>query len=120
MGGVGLMTKRFCSTWNDNNCSNNRAKMVRLDVVQEVTPTLLVGTAFVYDRRKDKKTMRVRSQLELNASESVASSLGSDGILVGAYEWRTSAHLKTRVTAQMDVRHYDSDSHHLGVSIEIN
>ncbi|GAB9470819.1 Eukaryotic porin [Globisporangium polare] len=99
---------------------NDRAKMVRLDLTQVVTPKLLVGTEFVYDRRKDKKTMRLRSKLELSARESVASSLGSDGILIGAYEWRTSEHLKTRVSAQMDVRHYDSDSHHLGVSIEIS
>lgn len=101
-------------------CSNNRAKLVRLDLTQEVTPELLAGSAFVYDRRKDKKTMRARAQYELNARESLGGSLGSDGLLVGAYEWRTSAHLKTRVTAQMDVRHFDSDSHHLGVSIEIN
>lgn len=94
--------------------------MVRLDLTQVVTPELLVGTEFVYDRRKDKKTMRLRSKLELSERESVASSLGSDGILIGAYEWRTSEHLKTRVSAQMDVRHYDSDSHHLGVSIEIS
>ncbi|KAF1323896.1 Eukaryotic porin, partial [Globisporangium splendens] len=99
---------------------NDKAKMVRLDVTQVVAPELLVGTAFVYDRRKDKKTMRLRAKYALTERETLASSLGSDGILVGAYEWRTSAHLKTRVSAQMDVRHYDSDSHHLGVSIEIS
>ncbi|RLN96961.1 hypothetical protein BBJ28_00000709 [Nothophytophthora sp. Chile5] len=99
---------------------NDGGRMVRLDVTQTVRPELLVGSEFVFDRRKDKRTLRLRGKYALSASESVASSLGSDGILIGAFEWRTSPHLKTRVAAQMDVRHYDSDSHHLGVSIEIS
>lgn len=101
-------------------CSNEKGKMVHLNLTQEVNPELLVGTEFIYDHRKDQKVMRLRSQFEVNGAEVLASSIGSDGILIGAYEWRASAHLKTRISAQMDVRHYDSDSHHLGVSIEIS
>lgn len=93
---------------------------MRLDVTQALLPELLVGSAFVFDRRKDRNTLRLRAKYAVSDKETVASSLGSDGILVGAYEWRTSAHLKTRVSAQMDMRHYDSDAHHLGVSIEIS
>lgn len=93
---------------------------MRLDVTQALLPELMVGSDFQFDRRKDKNTLRIRAKYDVSDKESIASSLGSDGILVGAYEWRTSEHLKTRVSAQMDVRHYDSDAHHLGVSIEIS
>ncbi|KAG7398812.1 hypothetical protein PHYBOEH_010444 [Phytophthora boehmeriae] len=99
---------------------NDGGRVVRLDLTQTVTPDLLVGSAFVFDRRKDKRSLRILGKYALNETESVSSSLGSDGIFVGAFEWRTSPHLKTRLSAQMDVRHYDSDSHHLGVSIEIS
>lgn len=95
-------------------------RVVRLDLTQNVLPELLVGSTFVFDRRKDKRSLRILGKYALSETENVTSSLGSDGIFIGAFEWRTSPHLKTRVSAQMDVRHYDSDSHHLGVSIEIS
>jgi hypothetical protein len=93
---------------------------VQLSVAQILSPELLVGSEFSYDARKESKTLRLRSRYELSTNETVASSLGSDGVFIGAYEWRTSKHLKTRVSAQMDIRNFDSDTHHLGVSIEIS
>ncbi|GLD96719.1 hypothetical protein PINS_up005402 [Pythium insidiosum] len=99
---------------------NDKGNKFQLSVAQQVRPDLLVGSEFLYDVRKDRKVLRLRSQYELSAHESLGSSLGSDGVLIGAYEWQTSAHLKTRVSAQVDVRNFDSDSHHLGVSIEIS
>lgn len=94
--------------------------MVRLDLTQTVSPELMVSSRFVFDRRKDKRSLRLLGKYALSEAEAVSSSIGSDGILIGAFEWRTSKHLKTRASAQMDLRHYDSDSHHLGVSIEIS
>ncbi|TMW55690.1 hypothetical protein Poli38472_010572 [Pythium oligandrum] len=99
---------------------NDKGKKVKVSVAQEISEDLMVGSEFLYDVRKDHKVLRLRSKYAMNESETVSSSLGSDGIIIGAYEWRTSAHLKTRVSAQMDVRNFDSDSHHLGVSIEIS
>jgi hypothetical protein len=93
---------------------------VRLDLTQTVMPELMLSSRFVFDRRKDKRTLRLMGKYKLSEAEAVSSSIGSDGILIGAFEWRTSKNLKTRVAAQMDLRHYDSDSHHLGVSIEIS
>lgn len=98
---------------------NDKGKLIHLALSQTISPELLVGSELLFDRRKDRKVLRLRSQYSMSKRESLSSALGSDGILVGAYEWRTSKHLKTRVTAQMDVRNFDSDSHHLGVSIEI-
>ncbi|KAJ0399276.1 hypothetical protein P43SY_001860 [Pythium insidiosum] len=99
---------------------NDKGNKCQLSVAQQVRPDLLVGSEFLYDVRKDRKVLRLRSQYELSAHESLGSSLGSDGVLIAAYEWQTSAQLKTRVSAQVDVRNFDSDSHHLGVSIEIS
>lgn len=93
---------------------------MQLDLTQTVLPELLVSSRFVFDRRKDKRSLRLMGRYALKETETVSSSIGSDGIFIGAFEWRTSKHLKTRVSAQMDLRHYDSDSHHLGVSIEIS
>ncbi|DAZ97108.1 TPA: hypothetical protein N0F65_010431 [Lagenidium giganteum] len=99
---------------------NDKGRLVHFTLAQTVTPQLLVGSELLVDRRKDRKVLRLRSNYAMSDNETVSSSLGSDGILIGAYEWQTSKHLKTKVSAQMDVRHYDSDSHHLGVSIEIS
>ncbi|TDH71799.1 hypothetical protein CCR75_009007 [Bremia lactucae] len=99
---------------------NDSGRIVQLDVAQTLLPELLMSSRFVFDRRKDKQSLRLMSKYTLSETEAVSSSIGSDGIFIGAFEWRTSQHLKTRVSAQMDLRHYDSDSHHLGVSIEIN
>ncbi|KAG1691046.1 hypothetical protein DVH05_027328 [Phytophthora capsici] len=99
---------------------NDGGRMVQLDLTQTVLPELMVSSRFNFDRRKDKRTLRLMGKYALKETEAVSSSIGSDGIFIGAFEWRTSKHLKTRVSAQMDLRHYDSDSHHLGVSIEIN
>lgn len=101
-------------------CRNDKGRLVLFNVTQTMGPELLVGSEFRFDWRKDKHTIRLRAEHALSGSEVVGGSVGSDGILVGSYEWRTSAHLKTRIKAQMDVRHYDSDAHHLGVSIEIS
>ncbi|KAG6951800.1 hypothetical protein JG688_00013581 [Phytophthora aleatoria] len=99
---------------------NDGGRKVQLDLTQTVLPELMVSSRFVFDRRKDKRSLRLMGKYALKESETVSSSIGSDGIYIGAFEWRTSKHLKTRVSAQMDLRHYDSDSHHLGVSIEIS
>ncbi|KAF1782152.1 hypothetical protein GQ600_20362 [Phytophthora cactorum] len=99
---------------------NDGGRKVQLDLTQTVLPELMVSSRFVFDRRKDKRSLRLMGKYALKESETVSSSIGSDGIFIGAFEWRTSKHLMTRVSAQMDLRHYDSDSHHLGVSIEIS
>ncbi|KAL4101649.1 hypothetical protein PRIC1_005398 [Phytophthora ramorum] len=99
---------------------NDGGRMLRLDLTQTLSPELMVSSRFVFDRRKDKRSLRLLGKYELSETEALSSSVGSDGILVGAFEWRTNKNLKTRVSAQMDLRHYDSDSHHLGVSIEIS
>jgi hypothetical protein len=61
----------------------------------------------------------VRSKYDFNTHETLYSSLGSDGVLVSALEWKLSNELKTRISTQMDVRNYDSDAHHFGISVEI-
>uniref|UniRef100_M4B333 Uncharacterized protein n=1 Tax=Hyaloperonospora arabidopsidis (strain Emoy2) TaxID=559515 RepID=M4B333_HYAAE len=95
-------------------------RSVQLDLTQTVSPDLIMSSRFKCDSRKDTRSLRVLGKYALNKTETVSSSIGSDGIWIGAFEWRTSKHLKTRVAAQMDLRHYDSDSHHLGVSVEIS
>jgi hypothetical protein len=114
-GAASYSTKDYCALLE----MNEKGKFFRLDLSQIVSHQLRLGTEVCYDRRKDRKTLRLRSKFALNESESVSSSLGSDGILVGAFAWRASKQLKTKISAQMDVRNYESDSHHLSVSIEI-
>ena len=92
---------------------------MQLDLTQTVSPLLALSSRFVCDSRKDNRSLRVLGKYALSPTETVSGSIGSDGIWIGAFEWRTSEHLKTRVAAQMDLRHYDSDSHHVSVSIAI-
>lgn len=99
---------------------NDGAQTMQLDLTQTLSSALMVSSRFIFDRRKDKQSLRFLGKYAVSETEAVSSSIGSDGIFIGAFEWRTSKHLKTRVSAQMDLRNYDSDSHHLGVSIEIN
>ncbi|CAI5735485.1 unnamed protein product [Peronospora destructor] len=99
---------------------NDGGRIMRLDLTQTLSPKLIVSSRFVFDRRNDKRVLRLLGKYTLSEMEALSSSIGSDGIFIGAFEWRTSKHLKTRVSAQMDLRHYDSDSNHLGVSTEIS
>ncbi|CAH0479291.1 unnamed protein product [Peronospora belbahrii] len=99
---------------------NDGGRMMQLDLTQIVSPKFIMCSRYVFDRRKEKRVLRLLGKYALNKTESLSSSIGSDGIFIGAFEWRTSKHLKTRVSAQMDLRHCDSDLHHLGVSIEIS
>ncbi|KAI9914276.1 hypothetical protein PsorP6_007072 [Peronosclerospora sorghi] len=98
---------------------NDGGRQLQVDLTQTVSPAVMITSRFVLNRRQEKPTMRLLGTYAPRATETVAGSIGSDGILIGAFEWRTSKHLKTRVSAQMDLRHYDSDSHSLGVSIEL-
>ncbi|CEG36516.1 eukaryotic porin [Plasmopara halstedii] len=99
---------------------NETGRMVQLDLTHTLSGALMASSRFVLDQKTDRRSLRLLGKYAISETEAVASSIGSDGILIGTYEWRTSKHLKTRVTAQMDLRNYDSDSHHLGVSIEIS
>ena len=99
---------------------NDGGRIMRLDLTQTLSPKLIMSSRFVFDTRNDKRVLRLLGKYAVNGTEAISSSIGSDGILMGAFEWRTSKNLKTRVSAQMDLRHYESDSNHLGVSIEIS
>ncbi|RMX69765.1 hypothetical protein DD238_001853 [Peronospora effusa] len=99
---------------------NDGGRAMRLDLTQTLSPKLIMSSRFVLDTRKDKRVLRFLGKYALSETEALSSAIGSDGIFIGAFEWCTSKHLKTRVSAQMDLRHYESDSNHLGVSIEIS
>ncbi|CAH0492682.1 unnamed protein product [Peronospora farinosa] len=99
---------------------NDGGRAMRLDLTQTLSPKLIMSSRFVLDTRKDKRVLRFLGKYVLSETEALSSSIGSDGIFIGAFEWCTSKNLKTRVSAQMDLRHYESDSNHLGVSIEIS